>query len=126
MKVHIRDGDIHLHDTRTRLPFKYGIATMTSAPHLFLRLRVEAEGKLSTRLAADGLPPKWLTTDPNRGIGEELHEMLRVIEHALQVAIGVTADSVFGAWEQIRYSQFKWGIQERLPELLTQFGTSLA
>ena len=57
MKVHIREGDIHLLDVRTRMPFKYGIATMTSTPHLFLRLRVEVDGKLATGIAADHLPP---------------------------------------------------------------------
>src|SRR5437016_3809571 len=32
MKIHIREGDIHLTNLRTRLPFKYGIVTMTSTP----------------------------------------------------------------------------------------------
>jgi hypothetical protein len=27
-------------------------------------------------LAADHLPPKWFTKDPNRALGEEIDEML--------------------------------------------------
>jgi hypothetical protein len=125
MKVHIRDGDIHLHDTRTRLPFKYGIATMTSAPHLFLRLRVEVDGKMATGIAADGLAPKWFTKDPARPIEEESHEMLRVIENALRLAVGLRADSAFDAWSAVHRAQSAWGKTEGLPPLLTQFGTSL-
>ena len=125
MKVHIREGDIRLHDTKTRLPFKYGIATMTSAPHLFLRLRVEANGRLATGISADGLPPKWFTKDPSRPVNEEIHEMLRVIENALRLAVGLKADSAFGAWQELYDAQSAWGKSENLPPLLTQFGTSL-
>jgi hypothetical protein len=125
MKVHIREGDIHLLDVRTRMPFKYGIATMTSTPHLFLRLRVEVDGKLTTGIAADHLPPKWFTKDPARPVEEETHEMLRVIENALRLAVGVKADTPFDAWLAVHQAQAKWGKAEQLPALLTQFGTSL-
>src|SRR5438270_6789384 len=109
MKIRIADGDIHLHDTRTRLPFKYGIATMTSAPHLFLRLRVEVDGKLATGIAADGLAPKWFTKDPDRPIDEETHEMVRVIENALRLAVGMKVDTPFDAWLELYGAQSEWG-----------------
>ena len=43
MKVRVRAGDIHLTDLRTRMPFRYGIATMTRSPHAFVRLHVEID-----------------------------------------------------------------------------------
>jgi hypothetical protein len=125
MKVHVREGDIHLLDVRTRMPFKYGIATMTSTPHLFLRLRVEVDGKLATGISADHLPPKWFTKDPARPIAEETHEMLHVIENALRLAVGMKADTAFEAWLAVLQAQSEWGKTERLPPLLTQFGASL-
>ena len=45
MRIHIRHGDIHLLDLQTRMPFKYGIATMTHTPHCFVRLWVDVDGK---------------------------------------------------------------------------------
>jgi hypothetical protein len=125
MKVRIGDGDIHLLDTRTRLPFRYGIATMTSAPHLFLRLHVEVDGRLSSGITADGLPPKWFTKEPARPIADEIEEMLRVIEQALHLAVGVEAESPFDAWLQVYRAQSSWGKSKGLPPLLTQFGASL-
>jgi hypothetical protein len=125
MNVHIRGGDIHLLDIRTRMPFKYGIATMTSTPHLFLRLKVQVDGKPATGIAADHLPPKWFTKDPDRPVGEETHEMLRVAEKALELAVGLRADCAFDAWLQHQQAQSAWGRDEQLPSLLTQFGTSL-
>ena len=41
MNIHIHHGDVFLLDIRTRLPFKYGIATMTRTPHAFVRVQLE-------------------------------------------------------------------------------------
>lgn len=125
MKIHIRDGDIHLIDLRTRIPFKYGIATMTHAPHAFVRLTVEVDGKLAGGIAADVLPPKWFTKDPAKPLDAEVDEMLRVIEHALRLAVHLRADSPFDAWRQLYDAQAAWGRGEGLPPLLTNFGASL-
>jgi hypothetical protein len=125
MKVHIRDGAIHLIDVQTRMPFRYGIATMTSTPHLFLRLSVEVDGQLAIGTSADHLPPKWFTKDPARPIAEETHEMLGVIENALRLAVGTRAETPFDAWLAVHAAQAAWGRAQALPPLLTQFGTSL-
>jgi hypothetical protein len=125
MDIHIHDGDIHLLDLRTRMPFRYGIATMTQTPHAFVRLRVEVGGKPAVGISADHLPPKWFTKDPDRSVDAEVAEMVRVIEHAVQLGAGVRAASPFDAWRQVHDAQAAWGRAEGLPPLLTQFGTSL-
>jgi hypothetical protein len=125
MKVHIREGDLRWLELRTRLPFKYGIATMTSCPHVFVRLRVEVDGRLVTGIAADHLPPKWFTKDPARPIDDEIKEMLRVIQHARRAAIGLRGDSAFDVWRELYLIQDHWGDEQTLPPLLVHFGTSL-
>lgn len=125
MHLHIREGDIHLLDIRTRMPFKYGIATMTSTPHAFVRLRVEVDGTLATGIAADHLPPKWFTKDPARGLDDEVDEMLRVIAHAVATATGQRGPSAVAVWRLLYDAQATWGQAEGLPPLLAHFGTSL-
>jgi hypothetical protein len=125
MNIHIHKGDVFLLDVRTRLPFKYGIATMTRTPHAFVRVRLEVDGKPASGIAADHLPPKWFTKDPARPIEEEIEEMLRVIEHAVELAAGLRAPSPFDAWRRLNEAQAGWGRRAQLPPLLTQFGTSL-
>jgi hypothetical protein len=125
MNIHIHHGDVFLLDLRTRLPFKYGIATMTRTPHAFVRVHVDIDGKPSIGVAADHLPPKWFTKDPAKPIDEEIDEMLRVITRALELATGLRAASPFDAWRRLNEAQSSWGRGERLPPLLTQFGTSL-
>ena len=125
MTIRILRGDIHLIDLTTRLPFKYGIATMTRAPHAFVRVQLEVDDQPAAGIAADLLPPKWFTKDPARPIEEEIEEMLRVITHALDLAIGLQTSTPFDAWCQLNEAQADWGRREQLPPLLTQFGTSL-
>jgi hypothetical protein len=125
MKVHIQHGDIHRVDLKTRMPFKYGIATMTETPHVFVRLFVQVDGKPSIGIAADHLPPKWFTKNPEQPISAEIEEMLRVIQNALRLAEGLSAESPFDAWLRLEQAQADWGERVMLPPLLTQFGTSL-
>ncbi len=125
MKLRVLDHDIHLHNLRTRMPFKYGIATMTRAPYLFLRVRVEVDGRTWAGISADGLPPKWFTKDPARPVDEEILEMIEVIEHAANAAGGLNGDSAFDVWQQLYQAQDRWAAANHLPPLLGHFGTSL-
>src|SRR5438105_842373 len=125
MTIRVLDGDVHLIDLKTRMPFRYGIATMTEAPHAFVRLRVVVDEAEETGVSADLLPPKWFTKEPAKPLDEEVDEMLLVIEHAVRAAAGLRAESVFAAWRQLWDEQDRWGREKGLPPLLTHFGTSL-
>jgi L-alanine-DL-glutamate epimerase-like enolase superfamily enzyme len=125
MKVRILGGDLHRLDLKTRMPFKYGIATMTETPHVFMRVYVMVGGWPITGIAADHLPPKWFTKEPARAIDDEVAEMLRVVEHALEASVGLEGDCPFDVWQQVVRQQSQWGTEQRLPPLLTQFGASL-
>lgn len=123
--LHIQSYDLHLAPLRTRMPFRYGIATMTEVPCLFVRIWVTIEGRTWAGLASDLLPPKWFTKNPATPLAEEIAEMLRVIRHASASAIGLRGGTAFELWRQIYQSQAGWGQTEGLPPLLSHFGTSL-
>ena len=125
MKVRILEGETRLINLRTRMPFKYGIATMTDVPYAFLRLRVEIEGSVHDGFAADNLPPKWFTKIPEKPLGEEMTEMLRVIEHAREAAIGMKSETAFELWQDLADAQADWGAENQIAPLLHGFGTSM-
>ncbi len=52
--IKVRSAELRLLDLRTRLPFRYGITTMTEVPHLFLRIHLKIGSKTSVGIAADG------------------------------------------------------------------------
>jgi L-alanine-DL-glutamate epimerase-like enolase superfamily enzyme len=125
MKIKICETDIHLLNLHTRMPFKYGIATMTQMPMAFVRARIEVAGRQSLGVAADLLPPKWFTKDPARSIDDEVREMLMVIERAARFAVGIEGETPFQLWRELYEAQMFWGSEEGLAPLLANFGTSL-
>src|ERR1041384_4073498 len=80
--------------TRTRFPFRYGIASMTEVPHLFVRTRVMGGGKSLFGLTSEGLPPKWFTKNPTTTFEQDLPDMLEVISHAAKLAEQIAQSEV--------------------------------
>lgn len=125
MKIHIGEIGIFLYTMRTRMPFRYGIASVTELPHCFVRLTARINSMEQTGVAADHLAPKWFTKNPESSIEEDTAEMLRVIRHAADLAQGKEGDNVFSLWRRLYDAQADWGARESLAPLLTNFGVSL-
>ena len=83
MEIRIGSVDLERFDASTRMPFKYGIATMTHLPHVFLRVDALFDGVIRKGISADHLPPKWFTKDPEKDPLEEIEDMLLVIGNAV-------------------------------------------
>src|SRR5438105_2759146 len=77
MPVQILSHDAHILNMRARLPFRFGIITMTFAPHLFLRVELAIDGQRAQGFAADHLPPKWFTKNPKTAYADDVAEMIR-------------------------------------------------
>ena len=109
----------------TRIPFRYGIATMTEVPLAFVRVWLEIDGREAQGVASDCLPPKWFTKVTEKPLSEEVHEMVEVIAHAQELANGMKARSVFELWRSLYEAQAAWAATRGLPSLLANFGVSL-
>ncbi|MBI3851478.1 MAG: hypothetical protein HY298_14565 [Verrucomicrobia bacterium] len=113
--------------TRTRFPFRYGIASMTEVPHLFVRTRVTVSSKSLFGLTSEGLPPKWFTKNPATTFEQDLPEMLEVISHAAQLAeqIAQSPMTFFDFWRELHRQQSEWASSRSLAPLLANLGVSL-
>ena len=125
MSLKITGASIRQTQLKTRMPFKYGIATMTEVPMVFVRVETEVDGRPSSGISSDLLPPKWFTKAPDDPLEREIADMLRVIRSALAHAIGIEAQTAFAAWQGIYGQQEAWGKAENIAPLLAHFGTSL-
>src|SRR5436309_14949359 len=113
--------------TRTRFPFRYGIASMTEVPHLFVRTTVTVAGKSSFGLSSEGLPPKWFTKNPATTFEQDLPEMLQVISHAAKLAerIAQSPVSFSDFWRELYRQQSDWANARNIAPLLASPGVSL-
>ncbi len=122
--IRLLSAELFRLELHARMPFRYGIATMTDVPQIIARLTFELDGAMETGLAADLLPPKWFTKNPTRALGEEIDEMLRVIRAAIGHARILRAATPFAFWHELCGAQAEWAAAEKLPPLLSNFGTS--
>lgn len=125
MSLRVIQHEIRILQLPTRMPFRYGIATMAEFPLLFLRLEVEIDGQRVSGVSSDLLPPKWFTKEPDKDPKLEIEEMLEVILSAAVAVQKMRAESVFDLWRQLYECQHAWGAQQALAPLLVHFGTSL-
>jgi hypothetical protein len=126
MPLRIRQIDLHVLNMHTRLPFRYGIVTVRSFPHLFLRLELEVDGQRAMGVAADHLAPKWFTKNPQTTIREDIGEMIEVIRSAQGLALEIgSAATPFEFWMKLYQAQKRWATGTPYPPLLWNFGVSL-
>jgi hypothetical protein len=113
--------------TRTRFPFRYGIASLTDVPHLFVRTTVTSGATSAVGVAAEGLPPKWFTKDPATTFEQDLPDMLESIGHATGVAAEAAAQEIgfFDLWRELNRRQFDWAASRGMPTLLAGLGVAL-
>ncbi len=127
MPVRVTPIDLNVLNMRTRMPFKYGIATLTALPHLFVRLELDIDGERQWGVASDGLPPKWFTKVPEADPIDEIDGMLAVIRSACDHALAVgEATTVFDLWREVYERQSdQWSSDPSTPPLLFGLGVSL-
>ena len=125
MSLIVKDFSLYRIELTTRMPFKYGIATMTDLPHVILRVAVDTGSRVTQGWSGDCLPPKWFTKDAEKDPREEIDEMVEVIVNAADIGAGWKAASLFDLWFQMYEGQMEWGQGGGLPPLLTHFGVSL-
>ena len=80
--MHILQARLRTVSLKTRMPFKYGIATMTTFPLAFIELQCQINGTKIRGWSSDILPPKWFTKEADKDPMVEIIEMQEVIEHA--------------------------------------------
>ncbi len=125
MTVQVHQFQICIRDIRARMPFRYGIATMTQVPHLLLVLDLETDGVRTRGLAAESLAPKWFTKDAAAPYVQDIRDMLRVIQEAAHQALAAgTQPNPFQLWATVYEAQNGTATSPD-PSLLRNLGVSL-
>ena len=85
----VRDVIVYERNVRLRLPFRFGVVTLTDAPQCFVRARIELpDGTSHWGAAAEMLAPKWF--DKNLALSnEDNFDQLRL---SLAIAAGAYMD----------------------------------
>ena len=97
MKLRVREVALHERPVRLRLPFRFGVVTLTQCPQAFARVRIETQdGRSQWGAAAELMAPKWFDKNlqlSNEDNFEQLRESLRLARDAY---VGGAPSTAFG------------------------------
>lgn len=94
----IQDIQLFERPVTLRLPFRFGVITLTEAPQAYLRLRIVLpDGRSAWGSAAELMVPKWFDKDPALSNEQNFAQLRRSLRHAVD-AYGADASprSAFG------------------------------
>jgi hypothetical protein len=95
VKLKVASLELFERDVRLRMPFRFGVVTLTESPQAFVRARIRTEdGREAEGAAAELLAPKWFDKNPalsNEDNYEQLRASLRsarerYLAHGMQTA----------------------------------------
>jgi hypothetical protein len=126
-RLRVREVLLFERDVRLRLPFRFGVVTLTAAPQAFVRARIAREdGREAWGAAAEMLAPKWFDKNPaltNEDNAEQLRTSLRIARTLYTE--GPVARTAFGLFaETYRAQQAECGARDLNP-LVAAFGPAL-
>ncbi len=124
---HIREIALHERPVRLRLPFRFGVVTLTECPQAFAHVRIELpDGRSAWGGAAELMAPKWfdknlaLSNDDNF---EQLRSVLRMARDAYRA--DASADTAFGHFARHHDAHQAAAAARDFNPLLASYGPAL-
>lgn len=125
-KLRLVDAQLHLTDCHTRLPFRFGIHTLTSAPLATLKVEIElSDGRRSKGASADLLVPKWFDKDPYKTPEQDSNNLAESAHKALSLVESMPSSSLFDIWHNLYQSRVESQPKDGADLLVRGFGIAL-
>jgi hypothetical protein len=125
MKFSVRQVDLFERDVRLRMPFRFGIVTLTEAPQAFARVRIRLEnGAEAEGAAAELLAPKWFDKNPALS-NEENFDQLRTSLAVAKGMYGSGANTAYGYFQAHYRDQIERAAGKGLNALVACYGPAL-
>jgi len=88
-------------DVRLRMPFRFGVVTLTAAPQAFVRARIRIEdgpaaGRECEGAAAELMAPKWFDKNPALTNEDNFEQLRRSLAAAREAYLAGGADTAWG------------------------------
>jgi len=97
MRFRIREIDLFERPVTLRLPFRFGVVTLTEAPQAFVRARIETEkGAAAVGGAAELMVPKWFDKTPAASNEDNIAQLRASLALARSSYLAGEANTAYG------------------------------
>lgn len=126
MKVKLEQVDRFERDVRLRLPFRFGVITVTESIHAIIRVRVSlADGRSSEGVAAEALGAKWFEKSPAFTDAQNLDQLRQSLDIAIDHYKAQGFATPFGLFAGTYRTQQARGAELGLNPLVASYGPAL-
>ena len=125
-RLKVREVRVYERDVQFRMPFGYGVVSLTRAPQAFVRARVETEnGKSAWGMAAELMAPKWFDKSPALSNEENFGQLYTALMLTAQTYVSSASNSAFGLSASNYRAIIALGRVAGLNRLTTNFGAAV-
>ena len=96
MRFSIQEVEFFERPVRLRMPFRFGVVTMTEAPQAFARVAIVLEGKTAHGAAAELLAPKWFDKNPALSNDDNFEQLRASMRSARRQYLEPSANTAYG------------------------------
>jgi len=126
VKFTIREIAFFERDVRLRMPFRFGVVTLSEAIQGFVRARIRLEdGREAEGAAAELLVPKWFDKDPRLSNEDNVAQLRTSLQVARDAYVGGGENTAFGHWLDNYGPQIALCAAQEMNSLVACFGPSL-
>jgi len=126
MKVKLQEVDRFERDFRLRLPFRFGVITVTEGTQAILRVRVSLEdGRTGEGVAAEALAAKWFEKSPEFTDAQNLEQLRQSLDLAIELYRAQGFSKAFDLFAGTYVEQHKRGAELGLNPLVASYGPAL-
>lgn len=113
-------------DVRLRMPFRFGVVTLTESPQAFARVRIRLEdGREATGAAAELLAPKWFDKNPALSNEDNFEQLRAALRLAREAYLAGGTNTAFGHNRAHYAAQIEAGAARGLNSLVSCYGPAL-
>jgi hypothetical protein len=125
-KLAIEAIDLFEREVRLRMPFRFGVVTLTHAPQAFARVSVRlADGRRAQGMAAELLAPKWFDKNPALSNEDNFDQLRAALGIARELYLQGPEDTAFGHFARHYRPQVERGAARGLNPLVANYGPAL-
>lgn len=118
--------DLFERPLRLRMPFRYGAATLTSAPQAYVRARIRLDdGRQALGAAAEMMAPKWFDKSPALSDEDNLEQLRVSLALAREAYLAGGANTACGHWREHYATQIALCALRGLSGLVACYGPAL-
>jgi hypothetical protein len=126
VKVKLEAADRFERDCKLRLPFRFGVITVTEGTQAILRVRIALEdGRTSEGVAAEALGAKWFEKSPAYSDAQNLDQLRQALQIAIEHYSAQRWATPFGLYAHTYREQIARGAALGLNPLVASYGPAL-